>query len=391
MRKKIYLLLFTALLSGGLSAQIVATSALVPQYTQGKNSTNNNRTPFWFYVQLSGLTPGGTYRYFAALDSITAAPTSNGAGNPYLVNMLSSTFRRSTNATMAASTGHDSLTADVSGNASAWMGVEPTANGRFTPGDTLYPKIMFNNGLGGTTVTGRLLLSSYPVIVLNFGTTAGSPIMGSALYDSASVSLVLPKSFAALYDNVSFTGRPLSLAVVEDDGMYLRSIPAVANFYQTQVDSIPQRWGTIIPNANTNGVQGLQYFDFYNGAVIGSSQFTDGDGTWCSGAVTNNPANGTTGVYLNSTFNCSTGIKNNRDEGAILIMPNPNSGDFTLRADIDGPKTVCIYNALGKVIMTFSSSDKSISVSLGEASAGLYWVKITGANGHSLVQKVLVR
>jgi len=299
--KKFYFFVL-ALIATGASAQVTVTNAVVPQYTQGKTSTNNSRTPFWFWAELGGLTPGATYRVFAGLDTLNASATSNGAGNPYLINMLSSTFRRTTNATMANPLGHDSLTADVSGKAWAWFGVEPTANGRFTPGDTVYPKIMLNNGAGGIVVATRVFLTIYPIYVINYGTVSGNAAQGSALYDSAIVSLVPAKSFAALYDNTAYTGRPLSFAVVEDDGMDLFAVTSVANFYQNLVDTMPQRWGTIIPNANVNGVRGLQYFDFYNGAVISPPQYTDNDGNWCSGAITTNPANGGTAVYLNSNF-----------------------------------------------------------------------------------------
>ncbi len=299
--KKIYFSLFV-LMTLGAFAQITVTTAMVPQYIQGNSGTNNNRTPFWFWAELSGLTPGATYRFYSAVDSIGAAPTSNGAGNPYLINQVSKTFRRSTNASLIAVAGHDSLTADNTGGAKGWFGVEPSGNGRFTPGKIVFPKLVLNNGAGGTAVANRVDLSTYTVTVLNFGTTSGNALQGSALYDSAIVSLVAPKSFAALYDNNVYTGRPLSLAVVEDDAMYLRSIAAIANFYQNQVDSIPQRWGTIIPNANPNGVQGLQYFDFSTAMPINPPQYTDNDGNWCSGALTVSPNNGTTGLYLNSNF-----------------------------------------------------------------------------------------
>jgi len=331
--KKIYASFFI-LFATCLSAQITVTNAIVPQYTQGKNSTNNNRTPFWFWAELGGLTPGATYRVFSGLDTLNASPTSNGAGNPYLINMLSSTFRRTVNATMASSSGHDSVTADVTGKAWAWFGVEPTANGRFTPGDTVYPKIMFNNGAGGTTVASRVSLSTYPVYIINYGTVSGNATQGSALYDSAMVSLVPAKNFAALYDNTAYTGRPLSMAVVEDDGMDLYAVTSVANFYQTLVDTMPQRWGTIIPNANANGVRGLQYFDFFNGAVINPPQYTDLDGNWCSGAITTSPANGGAAVYLNSNFSlmgtltaADTMVQN--ISGSFSVTTNGTSPAFT--------------------------------------------------------------
>lgn len=388
--KKIYLFIIF-LFSISLPAQVSFSGSLVPQYTQGKNSTNNNRTPFWFWVQISGLTPGSIYHYFPSLDSLTASATSNGAGNPYLINVLSGNFRRSTNASLSTSTGYDSLTADINGKANVWMGVEPTANGRFTPGDTLYPKIMLNNGAGGTSVATRLLLATQPVIVLNYGATAGNATQGSAIYDSAMAVTVLPKSFAALYDNVTFTGRPLSLAVVEDDAMYLRSIAAIANFYQTQVDSIPQRWGTIIPNANTNGVRGLQYYDLFTGAVISGAQYTDPDGTWCSGAVTTSPVNSTTGIYLNSTLNCGNSITAFGNSNYFTVAPNPAEGVFYIHTKTTEEKIISLFDALGVKVYETRSSGASVAVNTEGLAKGMYWLRVSGNNGATHIEKILLR
>lgn len=359
--KKLYFFAFALALTS-LSAQIGVTNAIVPQYVQGKTSTNNSRTPFWFWAELSGLTPGATYRFYPAFDSLNASPTSNGAGNVYLVNMLTADFRRSSSMSMTSPAGYDSVTADVTGKAWAWFGIEPTGNGRFNPGATLYPKINMNNGANGTTVANRVFLTSYPVTVINYSTTAGDSLQGSAVYDSASTALVPAKSFAALYDNTSFTGRPLSLAVVEDDSMYLNVVASVAAFYRNQVDSMPQRWGTIMPNDNPNGVRGLQYFDFYNGTPINASQYTDNDGNWCSGAVTASPSNGAAAVYLNSTFSLSGAVSGpdtlqTGAAGSFTVSTNGGNPTFTWdfgdgSAQVQGANPAHTYTATGTYTVT---------------------------------------
>jgi len=288
--KKIYISVLVTLFSISLSAQITLVNAIVPQYVQGNSGTNNNRTPFWFWAELSGLTPGATYNFYPALDSAGASPSSNGAGNPYLKNQIITTFRRSCNASLVRSAGHDSLVASSAGTAQGWFGVEPSGNGRFAPGKTVYPKLILNNGAGGTTVATRIDFPTYPVSVINYGTTSGNALQGSALYDSAIVSLVSPKSFAALYDNQAYTGRPISLAVVENDAMDLYGVTSIVNFYQNLVDTMPQRWGTIIPNDNVSGVRGLQYLDFPAALPINPPQYGDNDGNWSSYASTFTPA-----------------------------------------------------------------------------------------------------
>ncbi len=299
--KKLFLVPVFTLLAGFAMAQStggpIITSAVVPQYTQGINGTNNNRTPFWFWAEITGLTPGATYRYYTTLDSLNAISTSNGAGNPYFVNTTSGTVRRTTNATLGNPAGHDSLTADITGTIRGWFGVEPTGNGRFVPGATLYPKFMLNNGAGGTSVATRILASAYPVTVINYGVTAGSGVEGSALYDSLDAA---PKNFICLYDNILALGRPVSIAIVENDGLDLYPVTSIASFYGASVDTLAGHWGTIVPNNLATGIRALEEKDFYGGPAIDT--VIDVDGIWCYGTNTVNMSNGSGAMYLNSTF-----------------------------------------------------------------------------------------
>ena len=276
-------------------------SSIVPQYVEGSAlSSNNTRVPFWFWGEINGLTPGNTYHYFVALDTLIA--TGNGAGLPYLVNPNSRTIRRILNPSMSSNTGYDSLVADANGIIRGWFGVEPTANVKFTPGLTLYPKIMMNDGLGGTTVVTRLLFVNTPVSVIGFGTTSMSTTQGSALYDSLDAA---PKNFMCLYDNTTATGRPVEIAIVENDSMYLKQLPVTAPFYKMRVDSLNFHWGTIIPNNLPNGIRALQERMF--GTANPVDTVIDSDGIWCYGTNTVNMSNGGVGMYLNSTFVLNAG------------------------------------------------------------------------------------
>jgi hypothetical protein len=300
MRKKnaiIFMLLFSALTGFGQTAGGPSIfNALVGQYCGGSSPTNNNRVPIWCWMEISGLMPGATYRYYTALDTLNSGPTSNGAGNCYLVNSISGTIRRTANVSMTSNAGYDSLVASNTGTYAGWFGMETTGNGRFVPGTTVYPKIMLNNGSGGSTVASRLIATLHPITVISFGTTASSN-QGSALYDSLDAT---PKNFICVYDNVAATGRPISIAITEDDGMDLYAVSSIANFYANMVDTLPMHWGCIIPNDLANGVRALEERSFSTGAPV--VVVTDADGWWCSGVNTVNMTGGLTAAYLNSTF-----------------------------------------------------------------------------------------
>ncbi len=295
MKKFITLLAFA--FPGMLFAQPIVSNAIVSQYVEGNTATNNNRIPFWFWGDISGFTPGATYHYYCALDTLNPAPASLGAGNPYFVNPVSGVIRRSANASMTLNTGYDSLVADANGHLKAWFGIEPTGSARFTPGRILCPKIMLNNGAGGTLVTTKLDFAAYHTTVLNFGTSSLNATQGSALYDSLNAAT---KNFICIYDNTTATGRPISIAIVENDGMMIKQLPSTATFYKNKVDSLNFHWGTIIPNNLANGVRALEERAFLTGAPIDTVR--DADGIWCFGTNTVNMVNGTTPLYLNSTF-----------------------------------------------------------------------------------------
>ncbi len=328
-------------------------SSLVPQFIEGSQPTNNNRVTFWFWGEINGLLPGGTYHYYVSIDTLNALAGSNGAGNPVLINPITGSIRRILNPSMTANTGYDSLVANSGGVISGWFGVEPTGNLRFNPGTIVYPKIMMNNGTGSTTVSTRLLFSNTPVTVISFGTTSMSATQGSALYDSL---VATPKNFICAYDNTTATGRPIGISIVENDGLLLQSVLSIAQFYRNRVDSLDYHWGIIVPNNLPNGIRSLEERMFATGTPVDTVM--DADGIWCYGSNTVNMINGNVGMYLNSTFALSTSAVIPDTTWTGIATPftassnSPNStftwnyGDAT---NGTGPNTVHTYNTAGVV------------------------------------------
>lgn len=298
MHKKL-LPLAALFLSLSVTAQIAVTSSIVPQYMQGVNGTNNNRTPVYYWAELSGLTANATYRYYVGMDTIGSPNTSNGAGNALVINAASGTFRRITNASLSNAAGHDSLVADSAGMYRGWFGTEPTGNARFTPGGQVHPQLNLNNGAGGTSVATRLKLTTDLIRVLNYGTASGDPNMCSFLYDQADTALA-QKSIVLLYDNIAGTGRPISSAVLEQEGINQNVVTSITGYYRDSVDLFARRWGTINPNGNTNGIRRVEYRDLSSFAVLAAE--TDADAWWCSGVNTVSPSSGTIGIFLNEYF-----------------------------------------------------------------------------------------
>lgn len=289
----IFVLLFAAiLLWSELYAQSI-TGIVVPQYIQGLNGTNNNRVPFVYRAQLNGLLPNATYRFINQVVTSADAPTTAGAGNCIFINPDNS-FTRTTSTGFVTAGQYGEFTTNASGSFTGWFITEPTGNARFAPGNYIYMRIRLNDGAGGTTAVTFLTIPD-SVRVLNFYTTSADTSC-TAIYGS---SFANPKDFVFLYDNVLGTGRPISSAIVENDGVNLSAVTSIALFYRDSVDNKNGYWGSIIPNSLPNGIRRIERRLFSDGSIH-PLVATDDDGVWPSGANTINPTGGLTPIRIQS-------------------------------------------------------------------------------------------
>jgi hypothetical protein len=277
-------------------SNIILTQILLPQYIQGLNGTNNNRTPYVFRVKIDNLLSNTTYRFINQVIISTDGATTSGAGNVFFVNAnVDSPFVRTSSPDMNAGP-YGTLTTDATGSYTGWFITEPTGNAtRFIPGNYIFMRIRMNDGATGTAAV-HWATTSDSVKVINYGTTSDATL-GTGIYGR---SFANPKDFIFLYDNVDGTGRPLSSSIVEIDGINLSVVTSVAQFYRDSVDQFSGTWGSIIPNILANGVRRVERRLFADGSIfllVG----TDADGVWPSGANTVNPLGGLTAIRIESS------------------------------------------------------------------------------------------
>lgn len=262
---------------------------IVPQYMQGMSSTNNQRIPWACRLTLENLIPSATYRYFGMFVDSADGPTVNGAGIDWFVN-LSGNFTRATSLSLGVAGQYGEFSTDANGSYTGWFIGEPSGNGRFTPGNTVWYRMMLNDGNNGTSVATRLTTTS-SIKVINFGTQENVN-QGTFLYG---VSAAPAKDFAFVYDNEAGTGRPIAGTVIESDGLALSAVTSILPAYRDNVDAIEGAWGVIIPNSTgTKGFTGIKRVEarvLETGAVY--AQNTDPDGIW-NGISTVNPTGGDT-------------------------------------------------------------------------------------------------
>ncbi len=244
---------------------------IIPLWIQGIAS-NNQRLPFGFWLSLSNLSPNATYRYWNQAVIDTDSPTTNGAGNPIFVNE-DGTFTRTSSTSMTTPGGYGEFTTDATGAFSGWFLLEATGNSRFTPGNSVFMRVMLNDGNDGVDVVTRLT-SSVTAGVINFG-VENDALMGTGI---RGISTAAAKNFVFLYDNEAGTGRPLYGTSVETTGVDFASVGSYAAFYSTDVQGNDGSWGGIVPNVNANGVRLIEERSLETGEVVNTD--TSVDGVW---------------------------------------------------------------------------------------------------------------
>ena len=257
------------------------TGVLVPQYMASGNTT---RLPVMYRATVTGLTASTSYRYYtqAALSSVIGTAAS-GAGNPLLA--ISGGYLSPSSPGLSTAGTYHTFTTDASGSYTGWFGFVNTGNAAFTSGNTVYPTIVLNAGGTGTTVSKRLALD-VGILVQAFSASAGANNCSFI----RSTSSATAKNLVLLYDNISGTGRPLSIVPAESIGV---AIGSVITGYSTSAGA----WSSSIPNSNANGVRRIEQRSLAANAIVGYS--TDADGSWPTGSInTVNPVTGTTAIVI---------------------------------------------------------------------------------------------
>ncbi len=281
------------------------TELQMPQFMQGVNGTNNKRIPWACRLRINNLDPNTTYRYFGMFVIASDGPTTNGAGVGWFVTP-DGTFSRSTSLNMSTPGQYGEFTTDATGAYTGWFMGEPSGNARFTPGNTVWYRLMLNDGADGTTVAQRLTTPS-SIHVINFGNDEDTS-QGTLAYG---LSQAPPKHFVFLYDNLDGLGRPIAGNVIESDGLDLSGITQIHPLYRSEVDGVDGAWGVIIPNSvSTKGFAGIKRIEarvFQTGEIYAFA--TDEDGVWPSGANTVDPTGGDTSPIVFGPYDATLPVE----------------------------------------------------------------------------------
>jgi len=359
-------------------------SVLSPQFVCSGTST---RLPYIFRAQITNLQPNTKYRYYTQICRFTdLGGTNSGAGNPILIN--GSDFRYTSNPSLTNPAGYDSLYTDASGTYTGWFGFVHTGNTRFTAGNYIMPTITIDS-MGSGTVKYRLALND-SILVLGFSTDPSNILGATGIYG---ISLALPKNIISLYDNISNTGKPLSMVFVESDGIDTVSMPSLVSYYKDSVNGFNGRWGSILPNQLSGGLRRINSYSILTGAILNYN--IDTDGIWPSGANTVNPHGSYTSPIRLIMQDAPLIVKSEENielkEYALKQnYPNPFNPSTTISFILPkiGFVKLSIFDILGREVRilvneTLGSGVYSVNFNGSSLNSGVYFytINVTSSNG----------
>ena len=164
----------------------------------------------------------------------------------------------------------------------------------------------------------------------------------------------------------------------------------------------PQPVGYLDPTVMST-VDGVNYT--YNGLVVtaGAAKFrlnnswdvNSGGDLWPAGPKTGNDIPTVAGTY-NLKYNVVTGAYdfgtalavNKFDAKSFSAYPNPTSGSWNITSGNDDITSIQVYDIQGKAVYTKFGASKEVSVNATELSRGVYFAKVSTANGTSTLKLV---
>ncbi|MBC7426416.1 MAG: T9SS type A sorting domain-containing protein [Bacteroidia bacterium] len=243
-------------------------------------SGTSTRLPVFFKASIIGLMPNTLYKYYVRFISIsdTSSATTTGAGNPLFIEKTS--WVTTASPTFSTGTNHDTLQTTIAGDYRGWFSCVYNADSRFTAGKYLHPMIVLRDSVNNVTLKYYMNDS---IKVLDFNASAGSNY-GTGIYGT---SFTKGRQAVKLYDNNLGSGRPVSIAYTESEGL---SVPNTVGYYSSNVDGVTGAWGTILPNSLSLGIKRIEAWDIEKDTIV--AFHTDSDGIWGTKDTTVNPHGG---------------------------------------------------------------------------------------------------
>ncbi|MCC6582256.1 MAG: T9SS type A sorting domain-containing protein, partial [Chitinophagales bacterium] len=157
--------------------------------------------------------------------------------------------------------------------------------------------------------------------------------------------------------------------------------------------TITQSHDTLFSNVNISGAS----YEWYKGGVLQTTTSTSYYKFPSSGTYTVKVINNSCPSAISANFNAVlTGVKNNKLNVELSIIPNPNNGSFEIRVTSGMNKTyqLKLFNLSGQVLvdeeMNIRTGQNSKQINLTGIEKGVYFLSIIGEDG-TTTQNIIVQ
>ena len=352
-----------------ISVDYVSAKGIIPANTYSlgsysaliRNNSNTALTNVAVGYSLTGLNSASGSLVIPSLASgattVLTFPTYSIPLNANGLNNITVAVLPDQNNTNNVATASSSINCNIWGSGPTVTDYTSTAIGFGTSSGILLSK--FNLPKNSTLTGARIAVSSGTSNVGNSVYAVLTDAIGSTIATSNTISLTTPM----LSTYQSFTFAPQNITANTDYYIGLAQPSNTTSYYPVASFSVPAippnlyATASLTSNIAVNLGQNLGYLGL-------QAQF--------AGACTS------VGIHESTTLNAN-----------ILVYPNPAVNGKTTITNLEGTNTIAVYNLLGALVSTQTSTNTSIVVDLTNQAAGNYFIRITDNNNNTKTVKVI--
>lgn len=254
----------------------VLVEHMIPMYAKGEGTflpDGNGRMPAWALVEFTNLHPNTTYRFLTSGgDQFDIDNDRFGGGVNIHYNAATDTYNYNSNRDFGTDGAYSTfMTGEGETSKKVWVNIVPSANDAFSHGTEFTWIVYLANNEG------------FQISRFETENKTQSRRLGNAndelsgFYDD--MSGMTPRNMVVVWDDMDGEGRPLTVAMVQDEGSTLQNIgfPHLAPDFYANLDDMDGGFATFLPNNLSNGVRLIQEVGADGMAI---NEWTDEDGDW---------------------------------------------------------------------------------------------------------------
>lgn len=134
----------------------------------------------------------------------------------------------------------------------------------------------------------------------------------------------------------------------------------------------------------------LVYGDnFYLFGITGSTEGITTPESYQPDYIENSEANGETNIFIAKFQPGPLGVKN-LAAPKVVVFPNPNRGNFTVKTAENNVKSITIYTILGQLVQKITPKGNTSEINIRNLETGLYFVTVTLESNNKETLKIVV-